>query len=65
MALSQGMRAKLEAQRLMLKERLEELDSQDPPPALLLDSDAVVPSANSINVCVLHCSQYLLIVLVA
>ncbi|XP_024911500.1 tyrosine-protein kinase Fes/Fps isoform X1 [Cynoglossus semilaevis] len=48
-ALSQGMRAKLEAQRLMLKERLEELDSQDPPPALLLDSDAVVPSANSIN----------------
>ncbi|KAG7230523.1 hypothetical protein INR49_012236 [Caranx melampygus] len=40
-ALSQGVRAKLEAQRLLLKEKLEQLGFREPPPALTLDSDTV------------------------
>uniref|UniRef100_A0A665TN31 Tyrosine-protein kinase n=1 Tax=Echeneis naucrates TaxID=173247 RepID=A0A665TN31_ECHNA len=35
--LSQGMRAKLEVQRLILKNKLEQLGSKDPPSALSLD----------------------------
>ncbi|XP_071344410.1 tyrosine-protein kinase Fes/Fps [Trachinotus anak] len=48
-ALSQGMRAKLEAQRLILKEKLEQLGSKEPPSALTLDPDTVSISSNSSN----------------
>ncbi|XP_041846405.1 tyrosine-protein kinase Fes/Fps isoform X2 [Melanotaenia boesemani] len=41
-ALSQGIKAKLEVQRLILKEKLDQLGSREPPTALkLLDSDTV------------------------
>ncbi|XP_062242258.1 tyrosine-protein kinase Fes/Fps [Platichthys flesus] len=46
-ALSQGMRAKLEAQRLILKEKLDQLGSREPPSALRLDPDNVSLSSNS------------------
>ncbi|XP_047197025.1 tyrosine-protein kinase Fes/Fps isoform X2 [Hippoglossus stenolepis] len=46
-ALSQGMRAKLEAQRLILKEKLDQLGSKEPPSALRLDPDNVSLSSNS------------------
>ncbi|XP_034535439.1 tyrosine-protein kinase Fes/Fps [Notolabrus celidotus] len=38
-ALSQGLRAKLEAQRRVLKEKLDQLGTREPPSALKLDSD--------------------------
>lgn len=50
-ALSQGMRAKLEAQRLLLKEKLDQLGSKEPPSALRLDPDTVSLSSNTSNVC--------------
>uniref|UniRef100_A0A8C9Y792 Tyrosine-protein kinase n=1 Tax=Sander lucioperca TaxID=283035 RepID=A0A8C9Y792_SANLU len=40
-ALSQGVRAKLEVQRLILKEKLDQLGSKDPPCALKLDPDTI------------------------
>uniref|UniRef100_A0A4W6C6P2 non-specific protein-tyrosine kinase n=1 Tax=Lates calcarifer TaxID=8187 RepID=A0A4W6C6P2_LATCA len=49
-ALSQGMRAKLEAQRFILKEKLDQLGSREPPSALTLDQDNVSLSFNSSNV---------------
>lgn len=52
-ALSQGMRAKLEAQRLLLKEKLDRLGSKEPPSALKLDPDAVSLSSITSNVCYL------------
>ncbi|KAK7913052.1 hypothetical protein WMY93_013263 [Mugilogobius chulae] len=38
---SQGVRAKLEVQRLLLKEKLDQLGSQDPPSALELDTGSM------------------------
>ncbi|KAM9861075.1 tyrosine-protein kinase Fes/Fps [Aulostomus maculatus] len=46
---SQGARAKLEVQRVILKEKLDQLGSGDPPSALQLDIDMLSPSANSNN----------------
>ncbi|XP_055010658.1 tyrosine-protein kinase Fes/Fps isoform X3 [Boleophthalmus pectinirostris] len=45
--LSQGVRAKLEVQRLLLKEKLDQLGSQDPPPALELHTVSI--SSNTSN----------------
>ncbi|XP_054626687.1 tyrosine-protein kinase Fes/Fps isoform X1 [Dunckerocampus dactyliophorus] len=39
-ALSQGRRAKLEVQRLILKTKLEQLGSKEPPPAMQMNTDA-------------------------
>uniref|UniRef100_A0A8C3GC17 Tyrosine-protein kinase n=1 Tax=Cyclopterus lumpus TaxID=8103 RepID=A0A8C3GC17_CYCLU len=50
-ALSRGMRAKLEVKRLLLTEKLDQLGSKEPPSALKLDPDTVSLSANSSNVC--------------
>ncbi|XP_042268969.1 tyrosine-protein kinase Fes/Fps isoform X1 [Thunnus maccoyii] len=47
--LSQGVRAKLEAQRLLLKEKLDKLGSREPPSALQLDTDSVSLSSNTSN----------------
>lgn len=49
-ALSQGMRAKLEAQRVILKDKLDLLGSKEPPSALTLDPDTVSLSSSSSNV---------------
>ncbi|XP_053172628.1 tyrosine-protein kinase Fes/Fps [Scomber japonicus] len=46
-ALSQGIRAKLEAQRLLLKEKLDQLGSREPPPALQLDTDSLSSNTSS------------------
>ncbi|KAF0043248.1 hypothetical protein F2P81_004585 [Scophthalmus maximus] len=48
--LSQGTRAKLEAQRLILKEKLDQLGSKDPPSALKLDPDTISLSSTSSHV---------------
>ncbi|XP_031702441.1 tyrosine-protein kinase Fes/Fps isoform X2 [Anarrhichthys ocellatus] len=48
-ALSQGMRVKLEVQRLLLKEKLDQLGSKEPSSALQLDPDTVSLSSNSSN----------------
>ncbi|XP_020516690.1 tyrosine-protein kinase Fes/Fps [Labrus bergylta] len=48
-ALSQGVRAKLEAQRRLMKEKLEQLGSKEPPSALKLDPDTVSLSSNASN----------------
>ncbi|XP_022061629.1 tyrosine-protein kinase Fes/Fps isoform X1 [Acanthochromis polyacanthus] len=48
-ALSQGIRAKMEAQRLLLKEKLDQLGSREPPSALKLDTDTVVRSSSTNN----------------
>ncbi|KAG7482369.1 tyrosine-protein kinase Fes Fps [Solea senegalensis] len=48
-ALSQGVRAKMEAQRLILKQKLEQLGSEEPPSAMILDPDRVSLSSNSSN----------------
>lgn len=46
MALSQGIRARLEAQRLLLKEKLDQLGSKEPPSALNQDPEtSSLPSA--------------------
>ncbi|XP_051236423.1 tyrosine-protein kinase Fes/Fps [Dicentrarchus labrax] len=45
-ALSQGMRAKLEVQRLLLKDKLDQLGSKEPPSALRLDPDSVSLSSS-------------------
>lgn len=50
-ALNQGFKAKLEVQRLLLKEKLEKLGSKDPPSALKLDQDNSSLSSNSSSVC--------------
>ncbi|XP_072321805.1 tyrosine-protein kinase Fes/Fps isoform X2 [Eucyclogobius newberryi] len=47
MFVSQGVRAKLEVQRQLLKEKLDQLGSQDPPPALELDTVSI--SSNNSN----------------
>ncbi|XP_061671174.1 tyrosine-protein kinase Fes/Fps isoform X2 [Syngnathoides biaculeatus] len=44
-ALSQGRRAKLEVQRLILKTKLEQLGDREPPPALQLDQDSLSRSS--------------------
>ncbi|CAK6954906.1 tyrosine-protein kinase Fes/Fps [Scomber scombrus] len=46
-ALSQGIRAKLEAQRLLLKEKLDQLGSKEPPSALQLDTDSLSSNTSS------------------
>ncbi|XP_070712279.1 tyrosine-protein kinase Fes/Fps isoform X1 [Pempheris klunzingeri] len=48
-ALSQGIRAKLEVQRLLLKKKLDQLGSKEPPLALQLDLDTVSLSSNTSN----------------
>ncbi|XP_077374738.1 tyrosine-protein kinase Fes/Fps isoform X2 [Festucalex cinctus] len=48
-ALSQGRRAKLEVQRLILKTALDQLGSQEPPPALQLDKDTLSLSSSTSN----------------
>ncbi|CAI5645650.1 tyrosine-protein kinase Fes/Fps isoform X3 [Oreochromis niloticus] len=48
-ALTQGQRAKLEVQRLLLKEKLDRLGSRDPPSALNLDTDTVSLSSSTSN----------------
>ncbi|XP_060901572.1 tyrosine-protein kinase Fes/Fps [Labrus mixtus] len=48
-ALSQGLRAKLEAQRRHMKEKLDQLGSKEPPSALKLDPDIVSLSSNASN----------------
>ncbi|XP_076583428.1 tyrosine-protein kinase Fes/Fps isoform X1 [Chaetodon auriga] len=47
--LSLGMRAKLDVQRLLLKEKLDHLGSKEPPSALKLDSDTISCSSNASN----------------
>ncbi|KAM7424034.1 hypothetical protein PAMA_000412 [Pampus argenteus] len=48
-ALSQGIRAKLEVQRLILTEKLDQLGSREPPPALNLDTDTISLSSDTNN----------------
>ncbi|KAM4592729.1 tyrosine-protein kinase Fes/Fps [Odontesthes bonariensis] len=48
-ALSQGIKAKLDHQRLLLKEKLDQLGSREPPSALKLDSDTVSLSSTTSN----------------
>ncbi|XP_013768459.1 tyrosine-protein kinase Fes/Fps [Pundamilia nyererei] len=48
-ALTQGQRAKLEVQRLLLKEKLDKLGSREPPSALNLDTDTVSLSSSTSN----------------
>lgn len=43
MALSQGIRARLEVQRVLLKEKLDQLGPRDPPSALSPDPEASPP----------------------
>lgn len=52
MALSQGVRARLEAQRVLLKEKLDQLGPEDPPSALNQDQDAtsLLSTAGSVGV---------------
>ncbi|XP_061600103.1 tyrosine-protein kinase Fes/Fps isoform X2 [Cololabis saira] len=47
--LSQGIKAKLEVQRLLLKEKLDHLGSRDPPIALKMDTDTVSLSSTTSN----------------
>lgn len=42
MALSQGIRARLEVQRVLLKEKLDQLGPKDPPSALNHNSEATL-----------------------
>uniref|UniRef100_A0A8C4EGJ4 Tyrosine-protein kinase n=1 Tax=Dicentrarchus labrax TaxID=13489 RepID=A0A8C4EGJ4_DICLA len=59
-ALSQGMRAKLEVQRLLLKDKLDQLGSKEPPSALRLDPDSVSLSSSISSVSFLFfCLQVL------
>ncbi|KAM6943509.1 tyrosine-protein kinase Fes/Fps [Xenentodon cancila] len=48
-ALSQGIKAKLDVQRLLLKEKLDHLGSRDPPIALKIDTDTVSLSSTPNN----------------
>lgn len=50
-AQSQGMKAKLEVQRILLKEKLEQLGSTEPPSGLRLDADANLITSSASNVC--------------
>uniref|UniRef100_A0A667YFY7 FES proto-oncogene, tyrosine kinase n=1 Tax=Myripristis murdjan TaxID=586833 RepID=A0A667YFY7_9TELE len=50
-ALSLGMRAKLEVQRLLLKEKLDQLGAADPPSALQLDKGSTSVSTSTTSVC--------------
>uniref|UniRef100_A0A673APN0 Tyrosine-protein kinase n=1 Tax=Sphaeramia orbicularis TaxID=375764 RepID=A0A673APN0_9TELE len=60
-ALSQGMRAKLEVQRIVLKEKLDQLGSKEAPSALNLDADTVSLSSVTSSVCpFLLCLQFIL-----
>lgn len=56
-ALSQGMKAKLEVQRLLLKEKLDQLGYNEPFSALKLDADTVSLPDNTSNVCNLWRSE--------
>uniref|UniRef100_A0A674NEU9 Tyrosine-protein kinase n=1 Tax=Takifugu rubripes TaxID=31033 RepID=A0A674NEU9_TAKRU len=47
-ALSQGVRARLEVQRVLLKEKLDQLGPEDPPSALNQDQDATTPLLNGL-----------------
>lgn len=51
-ALSQGVRARLEVQRVLLKEKLDQLGPEDPPSALNQDQDAtsLLSAAGSVGV---------------
>lgn len=49
-AQSQGMKARLEVQRLLLKEKLEQLGSTEPPSGLKLDTNADLISSSASNV---------------
>uniref|UniRef100_A0A3Q1HAY3 Tyrosine-protein kinase n=1 Tax=Anabas testudineus TaxID=64144 RepID=A0A3Q1HAY3_ANATE len=53
-ALSQGIRAKLEVQRLILKEKLDQLGSDEPPTALMMDIDTVSVSSSTSNTILSH-----------
>ncbi|XP_037552193.1 tyrosine-protein kinase Fes/Fps isoform X2 [Nematolebias whitei] len=48
-ALSQGFKAKLDIQRLLLKEKLDQLGSKEPPLALRLDTDTVSLTSSTSN----------------
>lgn len=50
-ALSQGIKAKLEVQRLLLKEKLDELGGNEPFSALNLDADTVSLPDDTSSVC--------------
>lgn len=51
MTLSQGFRARLEVQRVLLKEKLDHLGSEDPPPAWNQDLDTVSLLCSPGSVC--------------
>uniref|UniRef100_A0A7N6ATU8 Tyrosine-protein kinase n=1 Tax=Anabas testudineus TaxID=64144 RepID=A0A7N6ATU8_ANATE len=59
-ALSQGIRAKLEVQRLILKEKLDQLGSDEPPTALMMDIDTVSVSSSTSNDHSLNPSKHLM-----
>lgn len=48
-ALSQGIRAKLEVQRRILKEKLDRLGTREPPCAPMLEPDTVSFSASNVR----------------
>lgn len=56
-ALSQGMKAKLEVQRLLLKEKLDQLGYNEPLSVLKLHADTVSLPDNTSNVCKLGQSE--------
>uniref|UniRef100_A0A671UUU0 Tyrosine-protein kinase n=1 Tax=Sparus aurata TaxID=8175 RepID=A0A671UUU0_SPAAU len=58
-ALSLGLRAKLEVQRLLLKEKLDKLGSREPPSALKLEPDSVSLSSNTSIVLLLNLKSIL------
>lgn len=58
-ALSQGFKAKLDVQRLLLKEKLDQLGSKEPPLALRLDTDTVSLTSSTSNVRSLCCRPLL------
>lgn len=62
-AQSQGVRAKLEVQRILLKEKLDQLGTKEPPSALKLDPDAVSLSSSTSNVCCLWQSTVVFVLL--
>uniref|UniRef100_A0A8C6NHK2 non-specific protein-tyrosine kinase n=1 Tax=Nothobranchius furzeri TaxID=105023 RepID=A0A8C6NHK2_NOTFU len=67
-ALSQGIKAKLEVQRILLKEKLDQLGSREPPVALILDTDSGSNISSTSNVCFLRqyglCIYKILMVLI-
>lgn len=59
-ALSQGIKAKLDVQRLLITEKLDQLGFREPPQALRLDMDSVSLSSSTSNVCSPCCRPFLL-----